>query len=1407
MPKRKRRTHPGGAAPLTDLKWELKQELDRSGYGNTKRDAKFISMGFITRLFSLSKPSKLKKSLEKDWEAVRNMGDENRFPNFTLEQLEEDVRSRTPKLYTILQLIDQPQLIIPLLYGETPVTDSIWEGHRTHREDLPYCTKDYLRSVKYLSEYAEEIYEKQWYVPPVLRSNACEIFPVGHFRFPFAEDPVTIGEGGYGEVYKVKIAPGHLKLEEDHSYEEGSFVAWKEARLDRTTRAAARKEVETIKSRTHWNIVKFHTSFFAGRERPWARDEPVECLHMFFQYGNSTMEGWFERKSAPPTLENELERQKFVMKSIGDITEAVMVIHRTDEHGEVAFHHDLKPGNILFFDSHPGTWKICDFGMARLKYYTESSTAQGPNNRFGTPDYQPPEYIENGTESHGRPFDVWSLGCIILELATVWKFGWADEGIHEFRERRRQAASSLANADRSSSSQSDHAPFKGNQQVIKDWMDQIESGSNVDADFRKVLHLVSEMLVSKAQRIFVWEVHMDLYQQANPGLTRQELRDYFRRNVVQRPKENRNGSSDTHNPQTRARELGKDWQLDILEEHGWSDGRPQATQQLAVKRVNTGTYLSTLEKCSSAEIFEKSPFYGRLETDAQIDAGFGTSNCIGLWGLGGIGKSHLAYHYAARLRNPRFESDRKHTFWVDAATKARFEDSIRNIARAIGLVASSQEDIYKNVQTWLCNAESGPWMVVIDDLNNNNFAQDLVQFIPKFSGQILITTRDRAVLTDLDSLFPQGMVGMMRCCFHIEQLPTSDLRTMFNMLSGNWPVHDSNTIDELLDALPSPACVRFLVKYFSEFNMSAHELPSVLDAPRRNLALPEKVFTNLTRNNSFFAPLSDRGMSGGPTSKESRRWSSGALKLLGEVSFLDKDNINLALLRQKYAKEFVLRELVGRLKNCSFLVAGTAPETFRVHKTIQSLMRQWTFTHFGLRALLKLQDNALCMILHEYNDNKLQSAETFGVGTSSYFQKLPLLQHFEYFLDFSKEYFNQIGLQAPELSCSYNMARSVITFSQVYLEDGRYEDAACVLECLKTVYKGSEWRPQLIRYLCKAYTSPPLASRDPKLHSDGAEALERLYRLSITQQTRNHEQEWWCLLDLANWHSKCGQPEQARAVIERLREVNMTARLGKPIVSRNCTQGLCDWAVPWMCPHDRHFPTQTIEIKLAIAKSIAKARYHVAIAKRTEVPKEKTQALCTARDLLFTARTVTEQQLPNEYEWLSKQDEDLADVLCRMDDTISIKRGIHIYTELTSSPLSGRSGVSELRMWGLKCSLAFARLKLHAENTDEVNAQAFNVLHCALEDSKARYGRPEGLVFDGHVRVCAHILREACEMIGNKEEAKRIAVEYRLEVIPRASTLPVIDERNKLGPIVLLLVFFALYFLLARLFECVHAAL
>ncbi|KAK7417103.1 hypothetical protein QQZ08_011762 [Neonectria magnoliae] len=87
----------------------------------------------------------------------------------------------------------------------------------------------------------------------------------------------------------------------------------------------------------------------------------------------------------------------------------------------VGFHHDLKPANILLFmgaSDTSATWKICDFGSDAVEYLASDSSEDVYNRKASTGDpvYSAPEYIVDGKVF--RPKDVWSLGCIFLEVFT-----------------------------------------------------------------------------------------------------------------------------------------------------------------------------------------------------------------------------------------------------------------------------------------------------------------------------------------------------------------------------------------------------------------------------------------------------------------------------------------------------------------------------------------------------------------------------------------------------------------------------------------------------------------------------------------------------------------------------------------------------------------------------------------------------------------------------------------------------------------------------------------------------------------------------------------------------------------------------------------------------------------------------
>ena len=87
------------------------------------------------------------------------------------------------------------------------------------------------------------------------------------------------------------------------------------------------------------------------------------------------------------------------------------------ESRQTGWHHDLKPENILYFsDPGPenGIFKVADFGSGKINtYHSGSMHSNTPN---GTLTYEPPEAQSEGATS--RPYDLWSLGCIFLELLT-----------------------------------------------------------------------------------------------------------------------------------------------------------------------------------------------------------------------------------------------------------------------------------------------------------------------------------------------------------------------------------------------------------------------------------------------------------------------------------------------------------------------------------------------------------------------------------------------------------------------------------------------------------------------------------------------------------------------------------------------------------------------------------------------------------------------------------------------------------------------------------------------------------------------------------------------------------------------------------------------------------------------------
>ncbi|XP_055353831.1 serine/threonine-protein kinase Nek11-like [Paramacrobiotus metropolitanus] len=119
--------------------------------------------------------------------------------------------------------------------------------------------------------------------------------------------------------------------------------------------------------------------------------------------------------------ERAVNNYKVVARYIKDITVGVDFLHRQE-----IIHGDLKPGNILVKCLPGGDTMLLIGDLDDLVLMEGSMTCSGDISPLrGTVRYMSPEMLKKfigqcGTENPGRKTDIWSLGCIMLEIAECF---------------------------------------------------------------------------------------------------------------------------------------------------------------------------------------------------------------------------------------------------------------------------------------------------------------------------------------------------------------------------------------------------------------------------------------------------------------------------------------------------------------------------------------------------------------------------------------------------------------------------------------------------------------------------------------------------------------------------------------------------------------------------------------------------------------------------------------------------------------------------------------------------------------------------------------------------------------------------------------------------------------------------
>lgn len=196
-------------------------------------------------------------------------------------------------------------------------------------------------------------------------------------RFLIAE---KLGEGTYGKVYKAisnatneEYALKRMKI----NYEEEGVPA------------TAIREVSLLKECDHPNVIRLHEVIALPN-----------ALYLVFEFLDMDLRA-FLRRNGPYV--DPLALKSAVSQCICGTAfcHSIRILHR-----------DLKPQNVLV-DATGQRLKIADFGLARafsvpLRAYTHEVV---------TLWYRAPELLL-GQLKYATPTDIWSLGCIIGEMAT-----------------------------------------------------------------------------------------------------------------------------------------------------------------------------------------------------------------------------------------------------------------------------------------------------------------------------------------------------------------------------------------------------------------------------------------------------------------------------------------------------------------------------------------------------------------------------------------------------------------------------------------------------------------------------------------------------------------------------------------------------------------------------------------------------------------------------------------------------------------------------------------------------------------------------------------------------------------------------------------------------------------------------
>jgi len=415
-------------------------------------------------------------------------------------------------------------------------------------------------------------------------------------------------------------------------------------------------------------------------------------------------------------------------------------------------------------------------------------------------------------------------------------------------------------------------------------------------------------------------------------------------------------------------------------------------------------------------------------------------------------KTQIALEYIYQQKGLR------HVFWVSGGSFLKFSKAYRRIlwkARIPFSDDSDDETLLLKVKRWLESEDSGDWIIVLDNADNEeDFASQgsiMSRFLPQGSkGTILITTRSRQVANWEGCTFIE--VGKMA------ELEARDLLIRRIGSFCAWDEHDKEASKKLLDALDYvPLAIVGVASFMTETGTTPTEYWNISQGKEeQKKRLLFEGFEDFRRETDMTESILSTYFI---TFDRIKQQLPEAMDLLALIAFFDRQNIPEALLKGSglpgMDNPIEFHAAIGKLSGFSLVTRSGDKSVYELHRLVQQSIKGYLSSEEARQYKTKSLE-VVSQLFPKYTSKSRHLcasylphalAVTEGIddpmASSLHLRTATYLHEAGYHNDAETQIRRCIALQDDGEETD-EFCRKLDVFCQILLSQGKYEEAETV---------------------------------------------------------------------------------------------------------------------------------------------------------------------------------------------------------------------------------------------------------------------------------------------------------------------------------------------------------------------------